>query len=475
MINVIVMGIGEAYIKRKNIFEENFERIRIIGFLDNKAVEGQMLEEVNVYKPERICELEYDGIVISSNKYKTEMKKQLLELGVSSEKIWDFVSLRKYCYKGEKRTFGIDKVISSGKKNILIISTDMDFSGGTLVAIYAAQALTKNGYYVRLAAPSINDKLLVEIMEMGLSVTIWPILPYMYEEDQEWISQFDTVIVNVFQMMNCAHFISRFKTVLWWIHEVHSPWVDFYQQTKKQFQTINNCEWMNRELLRIVGVSNVASDAFDYFYPGIIDGILPFGIPDEYRASKETYNRDKIIFAVIAGYAGFKGQDILIDAIEILPMEIRNAIEVWFIGPSGENRMALEKECENINNVRFCGLLTHEEVIRRLENIDVVVCPSLIESMSMSVIEGMMFHKICIASSGTGIAEYIRTGINGYIFENGSSISLAKCLIEVVKNKEHLEKMKILSRETYDNIFSIDAFGKRLLENINQLEKGEEM
>lgn len=471
MINVIVMGIGAAYRKRRDIFEENFERIRITGFLDNSAVKGQVLEGITVYKPDEIYKLNYDGIVISSNKYKDEMKKQLLELGVSQEKIWDFMSLRKYCYIGEKKTYGIDKNISFKRKNVLIISTDMDFSGGTLVAIYAAQALSKNGYYVRLAAPSINDKLLVEIMEMGLSVTIWPALPYMYNEDKEWVSQFNIVIVNVFQMMNCAYFISQFRPVLWWIHEVHSPWVDFYQQTRKQFQAIDSNEWMNRRLLKVMGVSNNANYAFDFFYPNIIAGTLPFGIPDEFKEHEEVIKSDKTIFAVLAGYAEFKGQDILIDAIELLPIEMQEAIEVWFIGPSNENRTALERKCANMGNVRFCGRLTHEEVIIRLNKIDVIVCPSLIESMSMAIMEGMMFNKICIASSGTGIAEYIQNGKNGYIFENGNSISLAKCLIDVIKKKGHLEKMKMLSRQTYDNYFSIEVFGKRLLENIKQLEK----
>lgn len=48
-----------------------------------------MLNGVKVYAPDDIFQIHFDSIVILSNRYKKEMSRQVLDLGIEQNLIWD--------------------------------------------------------------------------------------------------------------------------------------------------------------------------------------------------------------------------------------------------------------------------------------------------------------------------------------------------------------------------------------------------
>ena len=463
MVNIVVFGIGESYRNREHFFKENSSRIHIVGFIDNnQAVQGKVLNGVKVYAPDDIFQIHFDSIVILSNRHKKEMSRQVLDLGIEQNLIWDEKKLIQNVLRGKRTLYNGKKCNCYTKKEkILIVTTNMGFDGGTMVAVYAAQALQNRGYEVMLTAPIIKENLLEEILQEGLSITIVECLPYFFEEDREWVCYYDIVLVNVFQMMNCAYQISKIRPVLWWIHENRSIWNSIYQDTQREFNEINSREWMNR--LQVVGVSNVAKEAFNHFYPSISDRIMPFGIPDKYikNDNNELCNR-KIIFAVVAGFAMYKGQEILVRAIKKLSKQENQMIEVWFIGFEETVRPWLGLEESEGDNFRFFGVLLHKEVIKIFPQIDVLVCPSLIETMSMSTIEGLMYGKLCITTDQTGIAKYITDGINGFVVKANDPDDLKNRIEWIIQNKDKWDPIKRNARNTYEQEFTLELFGERL-------------
>ncbi len=463
MVNIVIFGIGESYRNREQFFKENSSRIHIVGFIDNnKAVQGKVLNGVKVYAPEDILQIHFDSIVILSNRHKKEMSRQVLDLGIEQNLIWDEKKLIRNVLRGKRTLYNGKKSSRHTKKEkILIVTTDMGFDGGTMVAVYAAQALQNRGYEVMLAAPIIKDKLLEEILQEGLSITIVDCLPCFFEKDKEWVCYYDIVLVNVFQMMNCAYQISKIRPVMWWIHENRSIWNSIYQDTQREFSEIDSIEWMNR--LEVVGVSNLAKEAFNFFYPSISNRTLPFGIPDKYIIyDKKEFCTSKIIFAVVAGFAIYKGQEILVKAIKKLSKQENKMIEVWFIGFGDAVRPWLGLQESGGDNFRFWGMLSHKEVIKILPQIDVVVCPSLIETMSMSIIEGLMYGKLCITTDQTGIAEYITDGINGFVVKANDSDDLKSRIEWIIQNKDKWDSLRRNARKTYEKEFTLELFGERL-------------
>lgn len=466
MVRIVVFGIGKSFWSYIDSFIRYSEFIEIVAFIDNNSkYYDKKLCNIPIYTPEAITTLDFDGVVILSNKFYAEMKSQLIGLSIAQELIWDSRFIKSHILRGRKILYGNDIDNNSEKEKVLIISTNMNTFGGTRVAVYAARALKMSGKEVMLAAPEINPTLLDELIAASLSITVWESLPYFFKEDEEWINRFDIVIVNVFQMMNCACQICKIKPVLWWIHEIRSGWTTYYQDTQREFADINTPDWMCR--LNIAGVSDIVSEAFNYYYPDMMNRVLTFGIPDT-KFFIDEKSTGTVVFAVTAGFSELKGQQVLIDALKKLPDRERNRIEVWFIGPIGSSIEHLKMLGNDQIKMKFPGALSNKEVMEILPDIDVIVCPSLIESMSMSVVEGLMASKICITSDKTGIAQFIEDGKNGFVFKAGNADDLKIKVLWIINNKNQWGRIQNAARRTYEKIFSMDIFCRRLGEEIEE-------
>lgn len=84
--NVLIFGAGKSSSTLFNGLPENL--VNILAYIDNDAVkEFTMYNHRLVIKPEWVRFFVYDKIIISTPKYYTEMKTQLLEAGVDENKI----------------------------------------------------------------------------------------------------------------------------------------------------------------------------------------------------------------------------------------------------------------------------------------------------------------------------------------------------------------------------------------------------
>lgn len=145
MVNIVVFGIGESYRNREHFFKENSSRIHIVGFIDNnQAVQGKVLNGVKVYAPDDIFQIHFDSIVILSNRYKKEMSRQVLDLGIEQNLIWDEKKLIQNVLRGKRTLYNGKKCNCYTKKEkILIVTTNMGFDGGTMVAIVCGTGFTE--------------------------------------------------------------------------------------------------------------------------------------------------------------------------------------------------------------------------------------------------------------------------------------------------------------------------------------------
>lgn len=91
---------------------------------------------------------------------------------------------------------------------------------------------------------------------------------------------------------------------------------------------------------------------------------------------------------------------------------------MWFIGEFTQDvccnqvKRAIQ---ESTDLFKYKGVKSRQEMKELYQNIDVVVCASLEESLSMTIVEGMMNEKICITTDATGIAKYVEHGVNGLV------------------------------------------------------------
>lgn len=129
----------------------------------------------------------------------------------------------------------------------------------------------------------------------------------------------------------------------------------------------------------------------------------------EKRKEKIGSHKGKIVLGTAAAVdVLYKGQDYVIKAISKLKEKGKNEYEYQLAGSGNQGR--LKKCAEELgvaNQIKFLGLLTHEEVISWLDSIDIYIQPSLQEGLPRAVIEAMSRGLLCIGSDCGGIPELL--------------------------------------------------------------------
>lgn len=454
--NIIIWGIGKFYANHKKELE-NYHEINTVALCDNnKELWGKQIDGVYVISPETIKEFTYDAILIMSVSV-IEINSQLLKLGVDQKKILFWEAFYAKMLQGKREIFISKTIKKNTNKRVLIISTHLEYNGGTIASVYAAKAIQQRGYDVVLMAPSGNNQFIEETVNEGITITICPALPYIYEKEQEWIGQFDVVIVNVLQMMNSAYGCASIRPTIWWIHEPS----DVYRQIMSYPW---NCVEQNKlDKLNIYAVSNIAKENYNALFANRIKELLPYGIPDIAQEKDYIVNHNsKIVFAIIGVVCERKAQDVFVEAIRLLK-HIRQA-EFWIIGSQSDSLFNnhIKEMARDIPSIKLKGVLTRDEIYRVFPQIDVVVCASREDPLPIVMTEGMMFGKVCITTDKTGTASYIQNGINGFVIPANNVEVLKEQMEWIINNQDCLKEIGENARKTYEKYFTMDIFADSL-------------
>lgn len=466
---VVIFGAGGFYREKREELLSYTDAVRVACIDNNPQLHGTYIDEVPVWGVEHIAELDFDRIVLMSV-WIGAMKKQLLDLGIEEDKIWTWKRFRGEQLRGSWQFYAGEQKPHIKKEKILIITTNLNYNGGTLAAVYAGKELQKRGYGVTLAAPGGNDAFIKETGREGLSIMICQALPYLFVEELSFVEQFDFIFVNVFQMIACASEVSRHKPVIWWIHEPG----ELYQASLEQFSEYTAGDWMSN--VHIYAVSRIAQRNFNCYFPDRIKDTLAYGIPDKNEHMIQRVKKTKIIFAVIGTVTSGKGQDIFIEAVHKLDGNQKKCAEFWLIGKAQENSYCncIKQEIVKESSVKLLGEMTREEIQNAYAQIDVLVCPSREDSLPIAVTETMMYGKVCIVSDSAGMADYISHGENGLICKTGDAEDLAEKINWVFQNKDKLQKIGANARLVYEKYFTMDCFGDRLEAAIDRLRESRE-
>lgn len=171
--------------------------------------------------------------------------------------------------------------------------------------------------------------------------------------------------------------------------------------------------------------------------------ILPLYFKNQFDKyyHQNIMKQDKIFNILYVGQlAPHKGVNILIKAIKDLRLKIKN-LNLKIIG-KGKERKKLEKLAEGSKNIIFLGWLPDQEIYKNYQEADVVVIPSLApETFSFVMLEAMANSKPVIASRIGALAEYIKDGENGFLFEPGNISQLKEILEKIIHHPDLIKKI----------------------------------
>src|SRR5690606_10200871 len=105
-------------------------------------------------------------------------------------------------------------------------------------------------------------------------------------------------------------------------------------------------------------------------------------------------------------------------------------------------RLGIEK------HVRITGYLAAAEVIREVQTARVLLQPSFIEGLPLTIIEALALGRPVVASSVGAIPELVRPGHEGWLVPAGDRAALSAALREVLDTPlERLSEMGAAGRE----------------------------
>lgn len=463
--NIILFGLGKFYKENRETLQGTSD-LEIAALTDNNtALWGQKVDGTWVIPPTEIQSVQYDNILIMSL-YKNEIFQQLLDLGVDEECIFTWDRFLAGQLSDSVKEFSEVPIEEGTGRNVLIVSQELGYDGGSLAVWNAAMAMKRYDMAVCIAVSGGNGKLINEIKSQGIMIVICPTLPYVFDMEKEWIGKFDVIMVNLFTMLESAYEISKFRPVLWWIHEaefIYQPILDKYPVSvrKEQFLKVNICS-----------VSRAARENFNQMFDDKCKNILMLGIPDEASGMAQNIQcRERIVFAVIGTIYPIKAQHIFVSAAANMANG-QNA-EFWIIGRPADSDyyQKIEGMCHSQPHVKLLGELTRKKLYDIFREIDVVVCTSPYESLPTVIIEAMMFGKVCITTENTGIVDYIQDGVNGYVVPVENVTALSETMERIMDNQNGLDKIKAAARETYEKYFTLEVFGMHLKRALMEAEQ----
>lgn len=191
------------------------------------------------------------------------------------------------------------------------------------------------------------------------------------------------------------------------------------------------------------------------------DKVIPIydGIP-QILFAHQIFSEDRIMRIVCIGHIyKEKGQDSIVQAISILPNEIKKNIVCDIYGPwDSEFKKELNSLITNLNvqdNIHFKGPI--QNVPEVLRNYHIGIQPSHAEGFSRVTVEYMQSQLCVIAAKEGAIPELVQDGINGLLYTDYDYQELANLIEKCFYNRNLIKKLGIRAR--------IDALKKFCIEN----------
>lgn len=454
---VLLFGTGDYYERYKKWFAEE----EVLALLDNSpSKQSMIIDGRKVLSPEEGIKLSYDAIIILSFYVKT-MREQLISLGVPREKIYHFYDLHKLI-DVKHCPHPIHYFGNMEKKNILLLSQDLTLGGPALALFHMAKVLKKNGYDVTVGS-MLDGPLRETILNNAIPVIVDENMQIGTMKDCAWVKQFSLILCST---INFYFFLSdRFTEIstIWWLHDS----LFFYDGVDKQ-----TLQQIDRYNLKVMSVGPVPRQAMQKFVPDLEISSLLYGVEDECLGirQKERNAEDKIRFITIGYIEARKGQDLLVEAIQNIPVDLREKAIFYFVGQN-TSVMArqLAEQAKDIPEILITGPVDRITINHMLEQADMMICPSREDPMPTVAAEAMMQGVPCLISDATGTAAYLRDGEDGFVFASENVEELTKKIIYCINNAGKLAKIGVEARKVYGFNFSMNTFEQKLMNIIDNI------
>ena len=346
-------------------------------------------------------------------------------------------------------------------RRVLLASHELGLNGAPIALLYLARSLRHLGWQPVLISP-VAGPLLEMLVKESFPILICPMVT---ENDvlPRSAGLFRFVVLNTLVFTRVAAALNGTNiSVLWWLHEAEEIYHSDFAQCMPVHQFSN---------IKVYADSPRSREHLLLHNPGYYAGVLTYGIPDVAEKDTEFFPLSpsadgKRIFALVGTVERRKGQDVLLDAVGLLPENAAKQCFFVLVGPVFHpdigNRVLKATSCQ-ADRFQYIPQLPLENLPAFYNAVDCIVCASRDDPGPITIVEGCQFSRLVICSENTGMATLLERDHAGFVYGGDDPVALAHCILQILEQSAgDADAMRERARSFYLSNFSITAFERRL-------------
>lgn len=259
---------------------------------------------------------------------------------------------------------------------------------------------------------------------------------------------------------------------------VPTTYINFPLKKSKIVVSLHDCQEMryphffsHRQLrYRKINISNTLKEAnviqtsskfieseIRTFFPKYTENLnfekIPEGVDLKQFSYRHFDSKESVVRILFpASFHPHKNHRLLFDSMKLINTNIE--FEISITGLENDNYHEVQKIALDLklNNLKFLGYLSREELILKYQKSDIVISCSLYESSSLPILEGVACGCLVLASDIQSHQE-MSTDFNILLFQSDNAISLSEHLLELLE-LVHFGHQKSIQRENLRAIMS---------------------
>lgn len=363
--------------------------------------------------------------------------------------------------------------------NIAILARVLFMSGVTTHIIDLTKQLNDKGHkvYIFTAGPEHPDNKANIILEQRLKDAGGKIISIDFPIDKS-----NKIAYVLKLILSLPKVLKQLKIYNVDVIHVHTPVLSFipYFLKKKFVKTIHiknlSLSIFDKKATHEITISretfNEAKEKYHYSDDEIT--LIFNGVDRKFSKIVENKNilkkkyeidKDKIIIGIVGSIQHRKGHDILLKAIGILPLILREELQLIILG-EGENQndeLWLEKLIKEEQLDKIVKKFPFQDPKPFYDIMDIFVLPSRLEGFPLVVLEAFLSRCCVVRSNVEGAYDQITDGQTGFLFENENVEQLSKILENLITNKKIRDEVAIKGRQYALENFTSDIMAEKTL------------
>jgi len=215
-----------------------------------------------------------------------------------------------------------------------------------------------------------------------------------------------------------------------------------------------------RRATRVSTLSNYTQELLLYHFPEAADKIYltPGALRSDFAVvpPKPTSQRERVVVLTVGRLHPRKGQLLTLQALQLLPAEVRARIEYWVVGAQSkgtyESSLRAAAAAQPDLAVRFFGNLPDEELASIYEAADIFAMTSVnldrsVEGFGLVYLEAAAHGLPVVAHDVGGVAEAVVDGVTGLLVPPDRPLQLAAAFETLIHDEALRKKLGGAGRE----------------------------